>query len=318
MVSKVISLSEKVNSLSLFGRLLYTWMIPHADDFGRLPGSPAKIKHMVVPFADETVKDVERELADMHRIGIIIWYEIGGERFVQVVNFEDHQQGLHKRTKSKFPEPPDEIPAPPPEEPPKKEAEEAPSDAPPEEFPGDSRNVPGNSEKFPLNRTELNRTEGNGTEAEGNAPATAATGEVTQTIMDVHKAVFGTLMMNELMSTFVRSLLNKGLSESFVTELMLETGETATKPSLRYMQNTAERWIANGITTREQAASGKAPPPPQQRPFQQAPARTGSATPSAEETRAHLDEMDELRRRKQERLMREREGPPPGGLTHGS
>lgn len=120
MISKVISISEKVNSLSLFGRLLYTWMIPHADDFGRLPGSPAKVRALVVPMADETVKDVEEALADMHKKGLIIWYEVNGEKFIQITNFEKHQQGLHKRTKSKFPEPPNKF-----------------------------REIPGNAETFP-------------------------------------------------------------------------------------------------------------------------------------------------------------------------
>ena len=139
MISKSISVSEKVNSLSLFGRLLYTWMIPHADDFGRLPGSPMKVRALVVPMADETVKDVEAALHDMHDKGLIIWYEVGGEKFIQIKNFEKHQQGLHKRTKSKFPEPPNTK----------------------TENHGNEQNIPGNSGKFPLeeNRTEENRRE---------------------------------------------------------------------------------------------------------------------------------------------------------------
>ncbi len=107
MVSKVISISEKVNSLSLFGRLLYTWMIPHTDDFGRMPGSPAKVRALVVPMGDETVRDVEEALADMSTRELIKWYEVDGERYIQIVNFDEHQQGLHKRTKSKYPDPPE-------------------------------------------------------------------------------------------------------------------------------------------------------------------------------------------------------------------
>jgi DnaD/phage-associated family protein len=108
MVSKVISISEKVNNLSLFGRLLYTWMIPHTDDFGRMPGSPAKVRALVVPMGDETVKDVETALSDMSKRNLIHWYEVEGDRYIQIVNFDEHQQGLHKRTKSKFPDPPDD------------------------------------------------------------------------------------------------------------------------------------------------------------------------------------------------------------------
>lgn len=113
MISKVISISEKVNGLSLFGRLLYTWMIPHTDDFGRMTGSPAKVRALVVPMGEETISEVEQALREMSNRGLIQWYEVDGERFVQIINFDEHQQGLHKRTKSKFPDPPseeDEIP----------------------------------------------------------------------------------------------------------------------------------------------------------------------------------------------------------------
>lgn len=106
MVSKVISISEKVNSLSLFGRLLYTWMIPHTDDFGRMPGSPAKVKALVVPMADETRKDVEEALSAMDQVGVIQWYEVNGEKYVQITNFDEHQSGLNRRTASKIPPPP--------------------------------------------------------------------------------------------------------------------------------------------------------------------------------------------------------------------
>ena len=161
MISKVISISEKVNSLSLFGRLLYTWMIPHADDFGRLPGSPAKVRALVVPMADETVKDVEEALSDMHKRGLIIWYEVNGEKFIQITNFEKHQQGLHKRTKSKFPDPPDDF-----------------------------REFPGNSEEFPL-EVEENRT-GIGTEdtAAANAHAREKSAEKPETFAMAYKRVY--------------------------------------------------------------------------------------------------------------------------------
>lgn len=107
MISKVISISEKVNILpDLFDMLLFTWMIPHTDDFGRLVGSPVKVKALVVPMMDKTSKDVEQSLKRLHESELIDWYEINGDKYVQVINFEKHQSGLHKRTKSKFPESP--------------------------------------------------------------------------------------------------------------------------------------------------------------------------------------------------------------------
>lgn len=107
MISKVISISEKVSNLpDVFDMLLFTWMIPHTDDFGRMAGSPAKVKALVVALLDRTKADVEASLERLNKEGLIIWYEIDGEKIVQIVNFEKHQQGLHKRTTSKFPEPP--------------------------------------------------------------------------------------------------------------------------------------------------------------------------------------------------------------------
>lgn len=106
-VSKCISISEKVNLLpDIFDMLLFTWLIPHTDDFGRLAGSPAKVKALVVPMMDKTIKDVEQSLLHLHQAELIHWYEETGEKVVQIINFEKHQQGLHKRTKSRFPEAP--------------------------------------------------------------------------------------------------------------------------------------------------------------------------------------------------------------------
>ena len=108
MLSKVISISEKVNTLpDCFDMLLFTWMIPHTDDFGRLVGSPAKIKALVVPMLDKTVKNIEESLTRLGENGLITWYEVDGEKIVQIDNFEKHQQGLHKRTRSKFPDIPE-------------------------------------------------------------------------------------------------------------------------------------------------------------------------------------------------------------------
>lgn len=107
MVSKSISFSEKVNELpDIFDMLLFTWIIPHTDDFGRLTGRPAKVKSLVVPMLDKTKQDIEISLGRLHEANLIQWYEVDGDKFIQVLNFDKHQQGLHKRTKSKYPEPP--------------------------------------------------------------------------------------------------------------------------------------------------------------------------------------------------------------------
>lgn len=226
MISKVISISEKVNSLSLFGRLLYTWMIPHADDFGRLPGSPAKVRALVVPMADETVKDVEEALADMHRKGLIIWYEVNGEKFIQITNFEKHQQGLHKRTKSKFPEPPDEF-----------------------------REIPGNSEEFPL-EVEGNRN-WNGTEdtTTTTTPAREDFAELDEphSIDEAFRRVYGTNIIPPIFTKFLAKIVPR-FGERYAIELILEAGESAQgKLSLRYLESIHDGWVKRGIRSRAEA-----------------------------------------------------------------
>lgn len=121
-----ISLSEQVNDLSIHAALLFTWMIPHADDFGRMQGGSRVVKALVVPMRDDfTSSLVDECLNEMNQASLIQRYEIEGFLYIQFPNWEVHQSGLHKRTKSKYPEP--EVDC-----------------------------FPGNSGKFPL---EQNRTE---------------------------------------------------------------------------------------------------------------------------------------------------------------
>ena len=108
MISKVISISKKFNIRvdDHFSRLLYVLLIPHSDDFGRLTGCPHKVKALIIPMMNDTWENVETALSKLHEAELILWYEVDGEKYIQLNNFEEHQQGLHKRTRSKFPEPP--------------------------------------------------------------------------------------------------------------------------------------------------------------------------------------------------------------------
>ncbi len=75
----------------------------------------------------------------------------------------------------------------------------------------------------------------------------------TTTTADVHTKVFGTLMMGGLMQDYVMTLKGKGYTDFFIQELMLETGESGNKPSLRLMQTIGERWMKEGIHSRSAA-----------------------------------------------------------------
>ena len=111
-----ISISEQVDQLSIPAALLFTWAISHLDDFGRITGSPARFGAQVVPLKFNrkgwTVSDIDGYLDEMSRAQdeagtpLVVRYQVNGIRAAWFPKFEEHQDGLHKRTKSKWPDPP--------------------------------------------------------------------------------------------------------------------------------------------------------------------------------------------------------------------
>ncbi|MGI8419691.1 MAG: hypothetical protein ACR2LN_03530 [Candidatus Levyibacteriota bacterium] len=109
MLHKNISYSEQVEELSSdFVKLLFTWMIPHLDDFGRINGKASTIRAMVIPMqTDKTVSDVESALQEMDEKGLLDRYEVEDELIIELPTFDKYQSGLTKRTKSAFPDNPE-------------------------------------------------------------------------------------------------------------------------------------------------------------------------------------------------------------------
>lgn len=107
MISRTISTSEKVHKVSVGARLLFTWLILHCDDEGRMQGSPATVKAMVFPMADFTIEKVSEMLKELHKEKLIICYKVRKKEYLQIVKWEDFQtfHGIHQ-TPSKIPPPP--------------------------------------------------------------------------------------------------------------------------------------------------------------------------------------------------------------------
>lgn len=92
MIDKKISLSEQVADLSLKGQLLFTWMIPHADDVGLLPASPRRLKAMIVPMINEiTADDIQMAVNGMSDAGLVRTITYQGEDYLLLTNFERSQ-----------------------------------------------------------------------------------------------------------------------------------------------------------------------------------------------------------------------------------
>lgn len=91
MLHKKISASLQVNKLSVNARLLFTWMIAHADDEGRLNGEPERIKALVVPMTDWPFNEVEKYLEEIAEVGLIYRWADGDELFIEFPNWGKYQ-----------------------------------------------------------------------------------------------------------------------------------------------------------------------------------------------------------------------------------
>lgn len=113
MISKSLSTSEKrarlhdvAGRLAEFCQALYPLMVVHTDDFGRHPGDPFTVKHQIDPTSRRSYDEFARALLHLHEVELIVWYDAKGKKYFQVVDFDPHQPGLHKRTASSCPPPP--------------------------------------------------------------------------------------------------------------------------------------------------------------------------------------------------------------------
>jgi hypothetical protein len=138
MLAKRLSTSERYArlfelcpKLAEFAQSLYPLLVAHSDDFGRQQGDAFTVQHQVHPTSPRRAKDFEVALQALHDAQLITLYDVDGRRYLEILQFDRHQAGLHKRTKSEFPE------------------------------------IPGNSRLTELKRTELKRSEAKGTELKG-------------------------------------------------------------------------------------------------------------------------------------------------------
>lgn len=119
LVRKKISKSERVNSLPIPARLLFTWMIPHLDVEGRMTGNPKLVKQIVVPLTNYTPIQVDKWLNmmqdkkdDITGKGLIERYEVGDNQYIYLPGFDGEQSPRGGKSWKDW-ESPSDIPAPP-------------------------------------------------------------------------------------------------------------------------------------------------------------------------------------------------------------
>lgn len=83
-------------------RLLFAGLWCLADRAGRLEDRPKRIRAEVLPYEDGSVDDM---LDELQSAGFILRYQVGGQRFIQVMNFDKHQNPHCKEQESTIPAP---------------------------------------------------------------------------------------------------------------------------------------------------------------------------------------------------------------------
>lgn len=104
---KFAALLKHAGKLGEFCQVLYPLLVANSDDFGRMAGDAFTVKHAVYPTSPRRESEFQAALVSLHEVGLIRLYAgDGGDLVIQIDKFTEHQPGLSKRTRSKFPEPP--------------------------------------------------------------------------------------------------------------------------------------------------------------------------------------------------------------------
>ena len=100
MLNKSISLSAQVNKLNLKEKIIFTWSIPHLDDYGLLDSDPEVLKAMVIPMIKEiTIKDINQFVKRAEELGLLISFQ----DCLEFTGFANHQSiSEEKKAKMKF------------------------------------------------------------------------------------------------------------------------------------------------------------------------------------------------------------------------
>lgn len=97
--------SETMALVSAEAERTFVRLWTHCDDEGRAKDHPKLLKASLFPLHDDvTTEDVDRHLAELASHGLIVRYSVGGERFLSVPSWSEHQKPQKKQT-SKLPGP---------------------------------------------------------------------------------------------------------------------------------------------------------------------------------------------------------------------
>jgi len=106
LLSDVIILSQKINSVSEGAENLYYRILVSVDDYGHYHADPQILKGKVCTLRRISIQQISKRLGELVKSGLIKIYPVNGENYLEVVDFERFQRFRSdiKRT-GIFPEP---------------------------------------------------------------------------------------------------------------------------------------------------------------------------------------------------------------------
>jgi hypothetical protein len=93
-------INDKLAEINPLGRLLFAGLWTIADREGRLEDRPKKIKAEILPYDD---CDIDKLLTDLNSANFIIRYSVDEEAYIQIINFNLHQNPHKNETNSVIP-----------------------------------------------------------------------------------------------------------------------------------------------------------------------------------------------------------------------
>lgn len=104
MLHKTITRSMDVHALPVKARLLFTWMIPFADDEGRLLGNASYIRASAMPLENLSLKKIKMYLEMMAERNLIHYWQENGENYIEFIGWNTYQKLRKERIQpSKYP-----------------------------------------------------------------------------------------------------------------------------------------------------------------------------------------------------------------------
>lgn len=100
--------SESMGRVSRDARLAFILLWTLCDDHGRTRGDSQMLASLLFPYDKDSVGKIDNWIQELEREKCILRYIVGGQKYIQIINWRKHQKIDHPGL-PKFPDPPETI-----------------------------------------------------------------------------------------------------------------------------------------------------------------------------------------------------------------